>query len=100
MLKMRMISKILIKFKKDNKISDEDSLDEKTKVLYDKIRGLVLSSENSRLCALVELRKDMVKDYKEKYEKCAQELYDLKIKLNVIKFFLTLYRKGLTTTMK
>ena len=51
--------------------------------MLDKIRALVLSSENIRLCAMVELRKDMVKEYKEKYENCAQELYDLRLKINV-----------------
>lgn len=30
-----------------------------------------MGSENSRLCAMLDLRKDMMKDYKEKYERCA-----------------------------
>lgn len=42
-----------------------------------------MGSENSRLCALLELKKDMMKDYKEKWQKCAKELYELKLKINV-----------------
>ncbi len=77
-----MVAKIIFKFKK-NFLLDDGGIDERNKVLFEKIKSLVINSENSRLCALVELRKDMVREYKDKYEKCAQELYDLKLKINV-----------------
>eukprot|EP00347_Sterkiella_histriomuscorum_P000998 403373728 len=81
-LKLRMISKIVIKYKEDNKLDSEDQQLERNKLFFDKIKNLVLGSENSRLCAMLDLRKDMMKNYKDKYEKCAQELYDLKLKVN------------------
>ena len=46
-------------------------MDDRENVMYDNIQRIVLGSENSRLAALLELRKDMMKDYKDKYEKAA-----------------------------
>ncbi|CDW79781.1 UNKNOWN [Stylonychia lemnae] len=81
-LKLRVISKIIVKYKEDNHFDEEHQQVERNKLFYDKIRNLVLGSENSRLCALLELRRDMLKDYKEKHDHCAQELYALRLKVN------------------
>jgi hypothetical protein len=43
---------------------------------------LVLGSDVSRLQAKLDLRKEMMKDYKDKYEKTTQQLYDLKLQIN------------------
>lgn len=66
-----MISKIIIKYKEDHKLDNDEQQLERNKLFYEKIKNLVMGSENSRLCAMLDLRKDMMKDYKEKYEKCA-----------------------------
>lgn len=42
----------------------------------------MLGSDLSRLQAKLNLRKEMMKDYKDKYEKASNELYELKIQMN------------------
>lgn len=47
-------------------------IDERNNAFYDKISDIIFNSENSRLCALLDLKKDMMKDYRMKQEKATQ----------------------------
>jgi len=42
-----------------------------------------MGNQNHKLIALLELKKDQLKSFKKKYDLCAKELYDLKLKCNV-----------------
>lgn len=73
--KLRMVSKLLIRFKQESRMDQEEAQIERNRIFLEKVRQIVMGSENSRLLAMVSLRKDMMKDYKEKYEKSAHDLY-------------------------
>lgn len=73
--KLRMVSKLLIRFKQESRMDQEEAHIERNRIYLEKVRQIVMGSENSRLLAMVSLRKDMMKDYKEKYEKSAHDLY-------------------------
>lgn len=49
---------------------------------YERVRQLILGSDLQRMQAKLDLRKEMMKDYKEKYEKTTQQLYELKVQIN------------------
>lgn len=85
-MKLRLVSKIVIQQKQEEGVVGSGGVEQQERLntlFYDKVRGVVMGSENQRLCALLELKKDMLKDYKVKYERNAKELYELKLKVNV-----------------
>ena len=102
---MKAMGRLLIKYRKDEEEGgkpkeSEESLDPDDKkkakkererkafrieredvanAFYERARQLMLGSDLSRLQAKLNLRKEMMKDYKDKYEKGSNELYELKI---------------------
>lgn len=50
---------------------------------FERVRLLVLGSDVARLSAKLDLRKDMMSDYKDRFEKATFELFQLKISVNV-----------------
>jgi hypothetical protein len=50
---------------------------------YERVRQIVLSSDVSRMAAKLELRKEMMKDFKDKYEKAIYETFQIKLQNNV-----------------
>ena len=49
---------------------------------YERARQLIMGSDLSRLQAKLNLRKEMMRDYKDKFEKASSELNELKIQIN------------------
>lgn len=72
--------KLAAKFKekKNFRLEREDVANQ----FYERTRQLVLGSDVSRLQSKLDLRKEMMKDYKEKFEKSTQQLYELKLQIN------------------
>lgn len=72
--------KLAAKFreKKNFRLEREDVANQ----FYERTRQLVLGSDVSRLQSKLDLRKEMMKDYKEKFEKSTQQMYELKLQIN------------------
>ena len=105
-VRMRAVTNVVIKYKRLEDIGvetlestlDEQNLTQKQKekrafrlekeavaeAFFERVKILVLSSDVSRMQAKLDLRKEIMSDYKEKYEKAVFELFQLKVSVNVI----------------
>ncbi len=94
---MRAVTNVIIKYKRLEDIGvetaertlDENNLTQKQKekrafrlekeavaeAFFQRVKQLILSSDVSKLQAKLDLRKEMMQDYKEKYEKAVLELF-------------------------
>jgi len=107
-LRMKTIGRVIVHYKKDQhlKPGDEDPnvkvdphLDQVSKVaqrrayreeresvaeqFYAKIRQILLGSDVMRLRAKLDLRKEMTRDFKDKYQRVAESYMKLKSDINV-----------------
>lgn len=69
----------LLKERKVFRVEREDVANQ----FYERARQLLLGSDVSRMQAKMDLRKEMMKDYKYRHEKSMTQLYELKLQINV-----------------